>query len=145
MTSDVAPVAARVLPRITNANRALYTGGREGRLMVGRCQGCGRWALPPAETCQECGGPLVATAASGRARLWTWTLNAHPYHPEIPVPYLIAIVVLAEQDDLRLATNLVDCSEADLRSGMDLEVAFEDHGAIFYPVFRPALTTGSRV
>jgi uncharacterized OB-fold protein len=138
--TEVTPVAARMLPRITDANRAFYTGGREGRLLVGRCQACRRWALPPATDCPGCGGALVPTAASGRARLWTWTLNSYPYHPDIPLPYLIAVVVLEEQEDLRVATNLVDCEEPELRAGMELTVAFEDHGEVFYPVFRPTRT-----
>ncbi len=106
-------------------------------MMVGRCRGCRRWALPPETSCPSCGGELVAEPASGRARVMTWTLNAHQYHPEIPPPYLIAIVVLEEQDDLRVATNLVGCEEADVRADMEVTVVFEDHGEVFYPVFTP--------
>ncbi|MDE3203856.1 MAG: OB-fold domain-containing protein [Acidobacteriota bacterium] len=135
--TEVAPVTARNLPPLTDDNRAFLQGGREGRLMVGRCPGCGRWALPPHTVCPDCGQGLLAVAASGRARLLTWTTNSHPYHPDLPVPYLIAVVVLVEQDDLRLATNLIGCTEADIRPGMELAVAFENHGESFYPVFRP--------
>ncbi len=105
--------------------------------MVGRCRACRRWALPPAASCPSCGGELVPEPASGRARVWTWTLNSYQYHPDIPPPNLIAIVVLEEQDDLRVATNLIDCSEADVHAGTEVEVVFEDHGEVFYPVFRP--------
>lgn len=126
-----------MLPPLTDANRAWFTGGREDRLMVGRCRACRRWALPPAASCPECGGDLVSEAVSGRARVWTWTLNAHQYHPDIPPPNLIAIVVLEEQDDLRVATNLIDCEEPEVHAGMEVAVVFEDHGEVFYPVFRP--------
>ena len=139
----IAPPGARMLPALDDANRAFYTGGREGRLMVGRCteSGCRRWALPPGASCPACGAALVPEAVSGRARLLTWTVNAHRYHPDIQVPYVIALVVLDEQDDLRVATNLVDVPASDdaLHAGMELSVAFEDHGGIFYPVFRPAV------
>ena len=136
MTS-ITPVAARMLPALTDANRAFLTGGREGRLMVGRCRACRRWALPPEESCPSCGEELVPEPASGRATVLTWTLNSHQYHPEIPPPYLIAIVVLAEQDDLRVATNLVGCEEADVHTDLEVTVLFEDHGEVFYPVFTP--------
>lgn len=136
--SAIAPAGPRMLPALTDANRAFYTGGREGRLMVGRCRACRRWALPPVAACPVCGCDLSAEPVSGRARVLTWTLNSHQYHPDVPPPYLIAIVVLEEQDDLRLATNLVGCEEADVRSGMEVAVAFEDHGEVFYPVFTPA-------
>ncbi len=134
----IAPAGPRMMPALTGDNRAWFTGGREGRLIVGRCRGCRRWALPPAASCPACGGELVPEPASGRARVWTWTLNAHQYHPDIPPPYLIAIVVLEEQDDLRVATNLIGCEEADVHAGMEVTVAFEDHGEVFYPVFQPA-------
>ena len=134
----VIPAAGpRMLPAVDDSNRAFWTGGRDGVLMVGRCAACGRWALPPATTCDSCGGVLEPTAASGRARVWTWTLNAYQYHPEVPPPYLVAIVVLDEQDDLRLATNLIRMEEADVHDGMPVQVVFEDHGEVFYPVFEP--------
>lgn len=141
MTS-IAPAAPRMLPALDDANRAFYTGGRDGRLMVGRCSaaGCRRWALPPATACPVCGSPLVPEPVSGRASVSTWTVNAHPYHPDVPVPYVIAIVALAEQDDLLVATNLIGVPASDdaLHAGMEVVVAFEDHGEIFYPVFAPA-------
>jgi uncharacterized OB-fold protein len=127
-----------MLPRITDANRAFFSGGPEGQLMVGRCPSCRRWAMPPAVDCGECGEILQPEPASGRARVLTWTLNSHPYHPDIPPPNLIAIVVLVEQDDLRLATNLIDCEESDVQAGLEVSVVFEDHGEVFYPVFKPA-------
>lgn len=128
-----------MLPALTDANRAYLTGGRDGNLMVGRCRACRRWALPPATACPSCGSELHPEAASGRAEVLTWTLNSHRYHPEIPPPYIIAIVVLDEQDDLRVATNLIDCTEADVHAGMAVTVVFEDRGEIFYPLFRPAV------
>lgn len=140
----IAPSGPRMLPALDDANRAFYTGGGEGQLLVGRCAsaGCRRWALPPNATCPACGSELVAEPVSGRARLMTWTVNSHPYHPDVAVPYVIAIVVLEEQEDLRVATNLVDVPASDeaLRAGMALTVAFENHGEVFYPVFRPAVS-----
>jgi uncharacterized OB-fold protein len=138
----------RILPAVDDSNRAFWTGGRDGVLMVGRCAACGRWALPPATTCDECGGTLEPTAASGRARVWTWTLNSYPYHPQFPPPYLIAIVVLDEGEDLRLATNLIGMDESDVHEGLAVQVAFEDHGEVFYPVFErvpePIRPTGGK-
>lgn len=126
-----------MLPKLTDSNRAFWTGGRDGRLMVGRCPACGRWALPPATRCESCEGPLVPEPVSGRAKVWTWTLNAYQYHPEIPPPYLIAIVVLDEQEDLRLATNLVGCEESEVSEGMAVSVVFEEQGDVFFPLFTP--------
>jgi uncharacterized OB-fold protein len=134
------PLGPRALPPIDDDNREFWTGGAEGRLMVSRCCACRRWVLPPAGHCPACGAATRPEPASGRARLLTWTLNHHPYHPEVAPPYLIAIVELVEQEDLRLATNLVGCSEDQLTAGMELEVRFEHQGEAFYPLFGP---TGS--
>ncbi|HWE56231.1 MAG TPA: OB-fold domain-containing protein [Acidimicrobiales bacterium] len=140
MTADslmVEACAARSLPRLTDDNRSFWTSGSSGRLHVPRCQSCRRYVLPASLTCSTCGGSTTPEPVSGRAAVFTWTVNEHQFHPDIPPPTIIAIVVLDEQDDLRLATNLVDCRPADVRIGLPVSVRFEDHGEIFYPVFAP--------
>jgi uncharacterized OB-fold protein len=94
--------------------------------------------LPPSPTCPVCGEATESEPVSGRATVYTYTLNAYQFHPEIPPPNLIAIVVLDEQEDLRVATNLVRCEEADVHCGMAVSVLFEKHGEVYYPVFAPA-------
>ena len=39
--------AARMLPPITDENRAFWTGGAKGELLILRCGECGRWVHPP--------------------------------------------------------------------------------------------------
>ncbi len=61
--------------------------------------------------------------------------------PDVPVPYVIAIVELEEQTDLRIATNIVDCEPDSVYVGLPVEVRFERHevdgGTVFFPVFAP--------
>lgn len=128
---------ARSLPRLDDDNRSFWTSGSSGHLHVPRCQDCHRFVLPATRSCPACGGPTVPEPVSGRATVFTWTVNEHQFHPDIPPPTIIAIVVLDEQDDLRLATNLIDCRPDDVRVGLPVSVRFEDHGEIFYPVFAP--------
>lgn len=139
MTKVRPPSGFRLLPRLTDANRAFWTGGGKGQLLVGRCERCHRWELPPATECTSCGGPTTPEPVSGAAKVFTWTLNHQKFHPDVEPPNLIALVVLDEQDDLRVATNLVDVDAEDVRSGMPVSVQFEDHGEVFYPVFAPAV------
>ena len=80
---------------------------------------------------------MVPEAVSGRATVYSYTLNVYQFHPDVPPPNLIAIVVLDEQDDLRLATNLVHCVEEEVHIGMPVTVLFEQHGELYYPVFAP--------
>jgi uncharacterized OB-fold protein len=127
----------RVLPRLTDANRAFWTGGANGDLLVTRCEKCHRWELPPSQECTGCGGPTRPEPVSGTAKVYTWTLNHQKFHPDVEPPNLIALVVLDEQEDLRLATNLVDIDAEDVKSGLPVSVEFEDYGDLFYPVFAP--------
>jgi uncharacterized OB-fold protein len=79
--------------------------------------------------------------------VFTYTVNYHPYNPEIATPYVIAIVELDEQPGLRLATNIVDCEPDSVACGMPVEVRFEEQrigaDAQFMPVFAP-VTGASR-
>jgi uncharacterized protein len=96
---------------------------------------------PPGPDCPDCGGELVAEPVSGRGQVFTYTVNHHPFDPTIPLPYVIAIVALEEQDDLRITTNIVDCELDSVHIGLPVEVRFERHDldpdASDVPVFAP--------
>lgn len=106
-------------------------------LLIERCDDCARWAHPPGAQCRDCGGTLVARPVSGRGTVFTYTVNHHPYNPQIPTPYVIAIVELAEQSGLRVATNIVDCEPGSVTCGMAVEMRPE-RGSGGAPVFAPA-------
>ena len=96
---------------------------------------------PPAADCPDCGGALVARPVSGRGTVFTYTVNYQPFNPAVPVPYVIAIVELEEQADLRIATNIVDCEPDSVYVGLPVEVRFErqdvDGDDVYVPVFAP--------
>lgn len=130
--------AFRVLPRITPENRHFWTGGVDGELRFMRCVDCGYWIHPPAPICPECLSKTIEIeAASGRGVIHTYTINRKEWYPNLHPPYVIAIVSLAEQDDLRLTTNIVDCAVDDVEIGMPVEVVFEEYEDVFLPMFRP--------
>jgi uncharacterized protein len=135
--SVIEPAQERLLPALTPTNRAFWTGGADGLLLVQHCAACDHWYLPSVDACGECGATPAYAPVSGRGNVYTYSTNHHQYHPAIAPPNLIAIVVLDEQDDLRVATNLVNCTEADIAVGTPVGVLFENHGEIFYPVFEP--------
>jgi uncharacterized OB-fold protein len=74
---------------------------------------------------------------SGLGTVFTFTVNMHQFHPDVPPPNLIAIVELVEQADLRVPSNIVRCDAEDLRVGLPVQVLFERHGQIYYPIFEP--------
>jgi uncharacterized OB-fold protein len=130
-----------MLPKLHDHNRAFWTGGADGRLLISWCTQCESWVSPPAGDCPDCGGALVARPVSGRGTVFTYTVNHQPFNPDVPVPYVIAIVQLDEQPDLRIASNIVDCEPDSVHIGLAVEVRFElqdvDGESVFVPVFAP--------
>lgn len=129
---------ARTLPVIDRDNEAYWTWGRDGKLAIYRCAGCEYFVHPPVPFCPECESRDVAPqAVSGRGRIVTFTVNHKAWVPGLPVPYILALVAIEEQDDVRLACNLVDCAAEDINFNMPVEVLFEQAEDIWIPLFRP--------
>jgi uncharacterized OB-fold protein len=129
----------RILPRLSDRNRHFWTGGEHGELRFLRCQACGYYIHPPTPVCPRCHSKdLAPEAVSGRATLFTYSVNHQPWMPGPELPYVVAIVAIPEQDDLRLTTNLVDVEPDQVQIGMPLEVTFEHHEDVWIPLFRPA-------
>jgi uncharacterized OB-fold protein len=135
-------ISKRILPPLTAANRAFWTGGLDGQLLIGWCEECARWIHPPRQRCREGDHEVVPRAASGRGTVFTFTVNEHAYNPAVPPPYVIAIVELEDQADLRLITNLVGCAPDQLRCGLPVRVRFEAHDIVAVPLFEPDPTGG---
>ncbi|MCV7351351.1 OB-fold domain-containing protein [Mycobacterium parmense] len=103
-------------------------------MLIEYCDACVHWVHPAAGECRDCGSAIEARPVSGRGTVFTYTVNHHPYNPEIPVPYVIAIVELAEQQGLRVAANIVDCDPDSVTCGMAVELRPAGGGA---PAFAP--------
>jgi uncharacterized OB-fold protein len=135
----VADKPFRVLPRVTPWKRHFWHGGAEGKLVFLRCRDCETWIHPPSPLCPDCHGKnLEPEAVSGRATVLTYTLNHQPWVPAPDHPYAIAIVEIAEQQGLRLMTNIVNCPAEQVRIGMPVRVVFEQHDDVYVPLFEPA-------
>ncbi|MCT7661157.1 Zn-ribbon domain-containing OB-fold protein [Mycobacterium deserti] len=136
-------IPKRMLPPLSTENRPFWTGGADGLLLIQQCTECALWVSPPAADCPDCGATLAARPVSGRAEVLTYTVNHQPFNPAVPVPYVIAIVKLDEQADLRIATNIVDCEPDSIHVGMKVHVRFERHEledeSVFVPVFAPRI------
>jgi uncharacterized OB-fold protein len=119
-----------------------WAGAQQNRLMVQRCDECRRYQHPPRPACRHClAASLTPTEVSGRGTVYTYTVTVQAFHPSLvdKVPYILAVVELAEQPNLKIITNLVDCTEDEVTTGMPVEVVF-DHvdEELTLPKFRPA-------
>jgi uncharacterized OB-fold protein len=125
----------RVQPALDDENRFFWTSGEDGKLRFLRCQSCRRYLHPPVPRCPECGSRDVAPeAVSGRGEVFSFTVNHRSWDGD-PEPYAIVLVELAEQDGLRLTSNLVGHPLDDIRIGMPVQVVFEQHDLVWFPLF----------
>lgn len=110
-------------------------------LQIHQCTRCGLWVSPPAADCPECAGALESRPVSGTGTVFTFTVNHQPFNPDVPVPYVIAIVTLDEQTDLRIAATIVGCPPDSVHVGMSVKarVAGRDDAASA-PEFVPRVT-----
>jgi hypothetical protein len=115
------------LPKPTPWSQPFWDAAREHRLVLRRCDTCGTYQHPPYPYCEVCYQEEFSWVdAVGRASLFAYTVN----HSAVPVPfmadlpYVTAIVELSE--GVRMISNIVECDHDALRSGMELEVVFDD-------------------
>lgn len=137
----------RPRPRVTALTEPFWTCGRDGVLRIQRCNTCGYFVHPPSPICPQCHGRALAfTPVSGGATVVACTRNHQPWYPGWTVPYVVAIVELAEQPGLRLTTNVVECDPGAVHIGMPVQVRFlplDDTGPgteqarIWLPLFAP--------
>lgn len=130
----------RPLPEVTADSESFWRGGEAGELRIRRCQTCGYYVHPPAPVCPLClCRDVPPEPVSGRAEVVTFSVNHQPWYPGLDVPYVVAIVELAEQPGLRLTTNVVNCPPEDVSIGMPVQVTFEPADDIWLPLFEPAV------
>lgn len=127
----------RVLPALDDENRFFWTSGEDGQLRFLRCQDCGYFLHPPIPRCPECASRnLAPDALSGRGEVFSVTVN-HQSWDGGTEPYAIAVIAFPEQVGLRLTTNVMGCAPDDVYIGMPVQVAFEQRGDVWFPLFEP--------
>ncbi len=131
-------IPSRPLPDTRNAGVRFWSAAAEGKLLVPKCDACGRTFWHPRPYCPHCGSDRVDwIEGSGTGTIHTFTVvrqSGDPYF-KTRVPYAVAMVDLDE--GVRLMTNIVDTPIESLRIGLRVVVLFEpgaDEVAI--PLFR---------
>ncbi|MCW2784690.1 MAG: DNA-binding protein [Marmoricola sp.] len=133
----------RLTPSPSAESRAFWSGGERGELLIYRCHDCGHFFHPPAPACFRCRSRDVAPEpVSGRGVVATYTINRQPWLPTMPPPYVIVLVELDEDRDVRIFSQLVDVDPEAVRIGDRVEVFFEHWPApgdteVWLPLFRP--------
>jgi uncharacterized protein len=128
----------RVLPELNPDNELFWTSGAQGTLQLLRCAACKHWLHPAGPVCPAClSDELRPEPVSGRATVFSYTVNHQSWVSGLSVPYAIVIVELAEQAGLRLLTNVVGCPLDDVRIGMQVRLVFEAVEDVYLPLVEP--------
>lgn len=116
--------------RIDHDNAAYYRGLLEHRLLINRCDDCGRWHQPPRSLCPGCWSRAVSpTAVSGEGSIAIVTiLRQGPSQPGVDYTdgHPLVAVELDEQPGLRLAGTVVGTPADQLRPGDRVRVLWRD-------------------
>jgi uncharacterized OB-fold protein len=127
------------VPNPVGLNAEFYEHCAHEELRFQRCE-CGVWRHPPRVLCAACGSEGWEWArASGRGRVFTWTVTHQALHPAYAedVPY--ALLVVEMDEGVRMVSSLRDLPPADLELGLPVEVVFERRSeTITLPCFKPA-------
>jgi uncharacterized protein len=134
------PVPVRPAP--DSLTSFFWDGAREHRLLIQRCGDCGRFQHPPEPVCHHClSFNLGAGQVSGRGTIYSFEVATQAFHPWFAdkIPFVIAVVELIEQPNLKLITNIVglDPDDAAISVGAEVEVTWRKLDDEFIlPVFR---------
>jgi len=134
-------VDLRPPPQPDEITRFYWEAAAEGRLVLQRCEACSRFQYPPELVCTYCQHEgFEPTEVSGQATLYSFAIVERAFHAGFvnQVPYVLAMVELAEQPGLRMLTNILDADPEELAIGMELELCFDAIGEQQLPQFRPA-------
>lgn len=115
----------RPQPPVTPISERFWEATRKRVYLLQWCQGCDRPIHFPRVACPWCSGSdLEWRPASGRGRIYSFTVEHRPAHPSFgPDPYVVALVDLDE--GARVMTNIVGCPPEAIQIGQAVEVVWE--------------------
>lgn len=121
MTMRDAPLT---IPAVTPATAGYWRQLEGGVFVLPCCESCGHRWFPPATVCPRCLSDRVGYApASGRGRIWSWTVMHRRYFDGFEPPYAVAVIRLNEGP---LVTSAIVGSRADdLRCDLPVRVVLE--------------------
>lgn len=127
-------------PEPSPHSQGFWDGLQQGRLLLQRCTDCGRVRHYPRPLCDACHSFACDwVAAAGTARVHSWTVAHHPFHPAFKpeLPYVLVTADLPE--GVRLLARLRENETAGLHLGRPLRITVEEAApGLMLPVFELA-------
>jgi len=120
------PELCKPIPAVTPDMREFFAGAREGRLMVQKCDDCGRLRFPAYEICSNCDSTRARwVPVSGRGSVFSFNIMHQVYHPAFAAEVPYAVVVVELEEGCKITSNLLGVKPHDIKCGMPVEVVFE--------------------
>ncbi len=128
MMADHVPVA----PPDSPESAAFYAAAKQGRFLIGRCSGTGRYFWYPRAVSPFDLGPATLEPACGQGVIYSYSVMRR-----VDPPFAIAYVTLAEGPTMM--TNLVECDFDALAIGQAVTLVWKSSAdGTPVPCFRPA-------
>ena len=145
MTGPLEGLPLPDLEYLPDYERGFWEGTRSHELRIQRCADCETFRHLPMPTCPECHSFDYEWArTSGRGEVYSFLIVRAGAHPAIreknQTPYNICLVELAEQEGLRIVSNVLNVAPEDIHIGMPVEVVFmpaADDPQVVLPLFVP--------
>jgi uncharacterized protein len=118
-----APPTGVIRPTVNRDTEFFWTGTGRGELRIQRCGKCGELRHPPGPMCPSCGETKPEyVVASGEGEVYSYVVHHHPPVPGRSVPFVVALVELAE--GVRMLAELVDVPPERVRIGLPVSAGF---------------------
>ena len=109
-----------ILPETEDIDSApFWAATREKRLVVQKCDGCGRLRFPPHPYCAICRSAKMSwQQVSGRGKLWSFVVVHNPTLPDFAdkVPFPVVVVAIDEDPRIRMTGNIIASPGAAINS-----------------------------
>jgi len=121
---------SKPLPVPDQETQEYWDGCKRHELLIPRCKDCGKYCFPPFPMCPTCNSldHWEWTKISGKGKIYSWFIAEFASHPDFAndIPYMVVMVELDEQEDIRIISNMVDCTPDEIYAGMPVKVVFDD-------------------
>ena len=135
------PEYNKPIPVPSAESQAYWEGLRDRKLLMPRCDACGKYWFPPSLLCPHCNETKWTwTSTSGRGRIFSYVVYHRIYHPGFAdeVPYAVAVIELDEGP--RMVSNVIGIAPDKLACDLRVEVVYQPiTDTITLPKFKPAV------
>jgi hypothetical protein len=135
--AEPAPVRDVLRPTVNRDTAYFWAGLAAGELRVWRCGACGLLRHPPGPMCPRCAATRPEyQVASGLGTVYSFVVHHHPPVPGRALPFVVALVELAE--GVRVMGELRGVAPAEVRVGLPVEIDFDRvDDELTLPAWRP--------